>query len=142
MISCYASRWINRATRMPDYYSTLGVDRKASEEDVKKAYKALAKKWHPDKNPDNQEVATRKFKEVSEAYQVLGDSVKRREYDGGRDETGARQYSNKSRRRHGEHETWSDPQDDLGSQAYQRWKQKRAKIKADERKDGSGRKQR
>ena len=110
---------------MPDYYSILGVQRKASEEDVKKAYKALAKKWHPDKNPNNQEVATRKFKEVSEAYQVLGDAVKRREYDRGRDESGARQSSNKSRRRHGDHETWSDSQDDLGSQAYQRWKQKR-----------------
>ena len=42
---------------MPDYYSILGIGRNASEEDVKKAYKALAKKWHPDKNPNNQEVA-------------------------------------------------------------------------------------
>ena len=90
---------------MSDYYSTLGVERKASEEDVKKAYKALAKKWHPDKNPNNQDVATRKFKEVSEAYQVLGDSVKRREYDRGGDRNGARQSSNPSRRRQGEHGT-------------------------------------
>lgn len=116
---------------MPDYYSILGVERKASEEDVKKAYKALAKKWHPDKNPNNQEVATRKFKEVSEAYQVLGDSVKRREYDRGGDRNDTRQSSNAGRRRHGEQETkhaWSEPQDDLGSQAYQRWKQKRGET--------------
>jgi len=114
---------------MPDYYSILGVGQKASEEDVKKAYKALAKKWHPDKNPNNQEVATRKFKEVSEAYQVLGDSVKRKEYDRGGDRNGSQsQSSNGNRRRHGEQESkhaWSDPQEDLGSQAYQRWKQKR-----------------
>ena len=117
---------------MPDYYATLGVERNASEEDVKKAYKALAKKWHPDKNPNNQDVATRKFKEVSEAYQVLGDSVKRREYDRGGDRNGARQSSNPSRRRQGEHDTRSDPQNDLGSQAYQRWKQKRGESRPDD----------
>jgi len=110
---------------MPDYYSTLGVDRKASEEDVKKAYKALAKKWHPDKNPDNQEVATRQFKEVSEAYQVLGDSVKRREYDRGGDRNGARQSSRRRHGGHGSKHARSEPQEDLGSQAYQRWRQAR-----------------
>ena len=69
-----------------DYYSVLGVSRKASSDDIKKAYKKLAKKWHPDKNPDNSEEATRKFKEVSEAYQVLVDDSKRRIYDNeGRD---------------------------------------------------------
>jgi len=66
---------------MVDYYSILGIANTASKDDIKKAYKKLAKKWHPDKNPSNQEEATRKFKEVSEAYQVLVDDSKRRTYD-------------------------------------------------------------
>eukprot|EP00092_Neocalanus_flemingeri_P014421 GFUD01015556.1.p1 GENE.GFUD01015556.1~~GFUD01015556.1.p1 ORF type:complete len:295 (-),score=85.11 GFUD01015556.1:208-1092(-) len=66
---------------MVDYYSILGIAKAASKDDVKKAYKKLAKKWHPDKNPNNQDEATRKFKEVSEAYQVLSDDSKRRTYD-------------------------------------------------------------
>jgi len=66
---------------MVDYYSILGIAKAASKDDIKKAYKKLAKKWHPDKNPTNQEEATRKFKEVSEAYQVLVDDSKRRTYD-------------------------------------------------------------
>ena len=112
---------------MPDYYSILGVERNASEEEVKKAYKVLAKKWHPDKNPNNQEVATKKFKEVSEAYQVLGDSTKRKEYDRGGVGNETRQSSNSGRSRHGGRETrhaWSETQEDLGSGAYQRWKQR------------------
>jgi len=66
---------------MVDYYSILQVDKSASKDDIKKAYKLLARKWHPDKNPDNQEEATRRFKQVSEAYQVLVDDGKRRIYD-------------------------------------------------------------
>jgi curved DNA-binding protein CbpA len=66
---------------MVDYYSILGLAKTATKDDVKKAYKKLARKWHPDKNPDTQEEATRKFKEVSEAYQVLVDDSKRRTYD-------------------------------------------------------------
>jgi len=66
---------------MVDYYSILGIAKAASKDDIKKAYKKLAKKWHPDKNPTDQEEATRKFKEVSEAYQVLVDDSKRRTYD-------------------------------------------------------------
>lgn len=66
---------------MVDYYSILGLANTATKDDVKKAYKKLAKKWHPDKNPENQEEATRRFKEVSEAYQVLVDDNKRRTYD-------------------------------------------------------------
>jgi len=64
-----------------DYYTLLEVDREASPADIKKAYRKLALKWHPDKNPNYQEEATRKFKEISEAYEVLSDEKKRKLYD-------------------------------------------------------------
>ncbi|BAB59628.1 haet shock protein [DnaJ] [Thermoplasma volcanium GSS1] len=64
-----------------DYYKILGVDRNASEEDIKKAFRELAKKWHPDLHPDNKAEAEEKFKEISEAYEVLSDPEKRRIYD-------------------------------------------------------------
>jgi len=64
-----------------DYYEILEVAKTSSKEDIKKAYRKLALKWHPDKNPDNQEAATKKFKELSEAYEVLSDEKKRRMYD-------------------------------------------------------------
>lgn len=63
-----------------DYYSVLGVAKKASQEDIKKAYRKLAVKYHPDKNQGNK-TAEDKFKEVSEAYEVLGDPEKRAQYD-------------------------------------------------------------
>ncbi|KAM3607104.1 uncharacterized protein V6R79_001784 [Siganus canaliculatus] len=66
---------------MVDYYDILGVPRAASQDDIKKAYRKLALKWHPDKNPDNKEEAERKFKELAEAYEVLSDKSKRDEYD-------------------------------------------------------------
>jgi len=64
-----------------DYYEVLGVDKSATEEDLKKAYRKLAKKYHPDANPDNKEEAEAKFKEVNEAYEVLSDKQKRQMYD-------------------------------------------------------------
>ncbi len=64
-----------------DYYEVLGVARDATKEDIKKAYRKLAKKWHPDMNPDNREEAEERFKEISEAYAVLSDDEKRRLYD-------------------------------------------------------------
>ena len=63
-----------------DPYKVLGLDRDASDEDVKRAYRRLAKKYHPDVNPGDKE-AEQKFKEVNEAYAVLSDSEKRAQYD-------------------------------------------------------------
>jgi molecular chaperone DnaJ len=63
-----------------DYYSILGVPNEATEKEIKRAYKNLARKLHPDQNPGNA-VAEEKFKEVSAAYDVLGDAAKRKEYD-------------------------------------------------------------
>lgn len=63
-----------------DYYRILGVDRKASEEDIRKAYRKLAKQYHPDYNPNNKQ-AEERFKEINEAYEVLSDSKKRSHYD-------------------------------------------------------------
>jgi len=63
-----------------DYYKLLGVDRSASEEEIKKAYKKMALKWHPDRNAGS-EAASKKFKEVSEAFEVLSDKQKRTIYD-------------------------------------------------------------
>lgn len=63
-----------------DYYSILGVDKKAAADEIKKAFRKLAVKYHPDKNPGNKE-AEEKFKEANEAYEVLGDPEKRKKYD-------------------------------------------------------------
>src|SRR3990167_6847143 len=63
-----------------DLYETLGVARNASKEEIKKAYKSLAHKFHPDKNPDNKE-AEAKFKDVQRAYAILSDDQKRTAYD-------------------------------------------------------------
>ena len=63
-----------------DYYEVLGVDRNASEKEIKKAYRRVAMKHHPDRNPDNK-AAEEKFKEASEAYEVLSDDQKRGAYD-------------------------------------------------------------
>ncbi|MGA2319875.1 MAG: molecular chaperone DnaJ [Solirubrobacteraceae bacterium] len=66
----------------PDYYKTLGVDKKATAEDIKKAYRKLARKYHPDRNPGDKEAEAR-FKEISQAHDVLGDPEKRKQYDTG-----------------------------------------------------------
>ena len=63
-----------------DYYKILGVDRKASEDEIRKAYRKLAKQYHPDYNPNNKQAEDR-FKEINEAYEVLSDAKKRSTYD-------------------------------------------------------------
>jgi molecular chaperone DnaJ len=67
--------------RSTDHYKTLGVDKKASQEDIKKAYRKLARQYHPDTNKDPG--AEERFKAISEAYDVLGDAEKRKRYDRG-----------------------------------------------------------
>jgi molecular chaperone DnaJ len=71
----------------PDYYKTLGVDKKATPDEIKKAYRKLARKYHPDRNPDDKQAEAR-FKEISQAHDVLGDPEKRKQYD-----TGAGQFT-------------------------------------------------
>jgi molecular chaperone DnaJ len=68
------------ASGKPDYYDTLGVSRSASEQEIKSAYRKLALKYHPDRNPGDK-AAEERFKEAAEAYSVLGDADKRRRYD-------------------------------------------------------------
>ena len=68
-------------SRSKDYYQVLGVPRNASEEQIKKAYRKLAMQYHPDRNPGKEQWANEKFKEINEAFGVLGDPGKRRQYD-------------------------------------------------------------
>lgn len=68
-------------TAKRDYYEVLGVPKNASSDQIKKAYRELAKKYHPDMNPDNKQEAEEKFKEISEAYEILMDENKRAMYD-------------------------------------------------------------
>ncbi|MGB7724443.1 MAG: DnaJ domain-containing protein [Dehalococcoidales bacterium] len=66
---------------MKDYYQILGVPEDATEDDIKNAFRKLAFKYHPDKNPGNEKQAEAKFKEINEAYSILSDAGKRRQYD-------------------------------------------------------------
>ena len=64
-----------------DYYAILCLSFRASDEDIKRAYRRLAMRWHPDKNPDAVEEATEKFRNISEAYEVLSSRERRSNYD-------------------------------------------------------------
>ena len=76
----------SRAQKGADYYKILGVPRSADERAIKKAFRKLSVKWHPDKNMDNKEEAEEKFKTIAQAYDVLSDSEKRKIYDMGGEE--------------------------------------------------------
>lgn len=80
MLDLHPAQCHNTSMDYKDYYKILGVDRKASEDDIRKAYRKLAKQHHPDYNPNNKQAEDR-FKEINEAYEVLGDSKKRSTYD-------------------------------------------------------------
>lgn len=69
---------------MKDYYNILCVNKSSNKEEIKTAYKKLALKYHPDKNIDNKEEAENKFKEISEAYEILSDEEKKYNYDNGK----------------------------------------------------------
>ena len=71
------------SSKKRDYYEILGVNKDATPEQIRKAYKKLALKWHPDKNPDNKKEAEEKFKEINEAYTVLSDPKSKQQYDFG-----------------------------------------------------------
>ena len=77
---------------MSNYYETLGVKKESSDDEIKKAYRKLAMKWHPDRNQGDK-AAEEKFKKISEAYAVLSDSAKRKQYDAYGDTRFHQQYS-------------------------------------------------
>lgn len=99
-----------------DYYQLLGIPKNAPEKDIKSAYRKLARKWHPDANPSNQKEAEEKFKEIQEAYEVLGDPEKRRKYDmlGSDWQQAARQAEQQRRYRHQQNETFNFNFGDFG----------------------------
>ena len=100
-----------------DYYQILGVPKNAAEKDIKSAYRKLAKKWHPDANPNNQKEAEEKFKDLQEAYEVLGDSDKRRKYDvlGSNWKEAAGQAEQQRRYRNAQSETFQYDFSDFGA---------------------------
>jgi DnaJ-class molecular chaperone len=102
-----------------DYYQILGVPKNAAEKDIKSAYRKLARKWHPDANPNNQQEAEEKFKELQEAYEVLGDSDKRRKYDvlGSNWQEAANQAEQQRRYRNAQSETFQYDFGDFGGAA-------------------------
>ena len=100
-----------------DYYKVLGVPKTAAEKDVKSAYRKLARKWHPDTNPTNQKVAEERFKEISEAYEVLGDAEKRKKYDAlGTDWANAAQQAEAQQRYRSQAGTGTSPDPYAGAQ--------------------------
>lgn len=81
---------------MNEYYRTLGVQPGASQDELKKAYRSLAKKYHPDLHPGDH-IAEDRFKDINEAYEVLSDPDKRKEYDAKQQTTQHRQAQNKAK---------------------------------------------
>lgn len=102
---------------MKDYYQILGISKDASEEEIKKAYRNLAFKYHPDRNQGNTE-AEERFKEVSEAYEVLSNAQKKREYDrSGKSQ--ANPFAANANDFAGAKNSWQNPFDD--EQSFWNW---------------------
>lgn len=97
---------------MNDYYSILGISKNATQEEIKKAYRNLAFKYHPDRNPDDKQ-AEEKFKKISEAYDTLGDEKKRAEYDrfgsAGTSYNSEKSYYQNSYQNYYQQQSYSDP---------------------------------
>lgn len=97
---------------MNDYYSILGISKNATQEEIKKAYRNLAFKYHPDRNPDDKR-AEEKFKKISEAYDTLGDEKKRAEYDrfgsAGTSYNSENSYYQNSYQNYYQQQSYSDP---------------------------------
>src|ERR1041385_722100 len=90
-----------------DYYQVLGVNKNATEDDIKKAYRKLARKYHPDLNPNDKE-ANKKFQQINEANEVLSDPEKRKKYDQyGKDWKHAEQFE-KARHSQGPSPGWDE----------------------------------
>src|SRR6478735_5698673 len=91
-----------------DYYQVLGVNKNATEEEIKKAYRKLARKFHPDLNPNDKE-ANKKFQQINEANEVLSDPVKRKKYDAyGENWQHAEQYEQAKQSRSQSSQNWQD----------------------------------
>lgn len=97
-----------------DYYNVLGVPKDASEEDIKKAYRKLARKHHPDLNPNDAE-ANKKFQQINEAHEILSDPEKRKKYDQyGKDWQHAEQFEEMRRQQQGQRRTYTYNPGDAG----------------------------
>ena len=102
------------AAAMPDHYRILNLQRDASEADIKKAYRTLALKWHPDKNPDNKDLAEKKFKEIGNAFRLLSDPNDRAHFDRYGDDADRpqpRRHHGHGQRHGGMHEQELTPED-------------------------------
>jgi DnaJ-class molecular chaperone len=102
------------AVNYKDYYAVLGVPKNAAEKDIKSAYRKLARKWHPDANPNNPKEAEEKFKDIQEAYEVLSDPEKRRKYDVLGSDASGWQRAAQDAARHRQHRQQQAPGADFG----------------------------